>query len=126
MDWFKKPKYMTVRVTKKKSDIPDNLVTRCPSCGEIILNKDIENALRTCVKCNHHFHMPARERLQMLADNGSFRETTGTIKATNPLNFPGYPEKLEKGRLQTKLQDAILAGFCNIGGLRTALAITDF
>ena len=89
MDWFKKPKYMTVRVTsKKKVDIPDNLVTRCPICSEIILNKDIEQALRTCPKCNHHYHMPARERIQMLADPDSFHEISGKIQAADPLQGP--------------------------------------
>jgi acetyl-CoA carboxylase carboxyl transferase subunit beta len=126
VDWFKKPKYMTVRVTKKKSDMPENLVTRCPACGEIILNKDIENALQTCPKCNHHFQMSASDRVQLLADPGSFTETTGRLRASDPLHFPGYAEKLKKGRDKTGLQDAIIAGFCTIGGIRTALAVTDF
>ncbi len=128
MDWFKKPKYTTVRVSKKKkADIPDNLVTRCPGCSEIVFNTEIEKALRTCPKCNHHFNMPARERIQLLADNGVLlEETTGRIKAANPLEFPGYEEKVEKGRKKTGLQDAIQAGICTIGGKRTALAVTDF
>jgi acetyl-CoA carboxylase carboxyl transferase subunit beta len=128
MDWFKKPKYMTVRVTtKKKIDIPDNLVTRCPTCSEIILNKEIENALRTCPKCNHHFYMPAKERIQLLADNGVLLEqTSGRLKASDPLNFPEYQEKIKKGVEKTGLQDAIIAGICTIGGIRTALGVTDF
>lgn len=127
MDWFKKPKYMTVRVTKKKLDIPDNLVTRCPGCSEIILNKDIENAQRTCPKCNHHFFMAAGERVQLLADEGILlEETTGKIQAADPLAFSGYAEKLEKGRKQTGLRDAIRAGICMIQGVKTALAVTDF
>lgn len=126
MDWFKKPKYMTVRVTKKKSDIPDNLVTRCQACGEIVLNKDVETALQTCPKCNHHFHMPARDRVQMLADPGTFTELTGGLRAADPLGFPGYGEKLKKGRDKTGLQDAIVTGLCSLGGIRTALAVTDF
>lgn len=126
MDWFKKPKYMTVRVTKKRVDIPENLVTRCPSCGEIVLNKDIELALQTCPKCNHHFHMSARERVQQLADPDTFEQLSGGLRASDPLNFPGYNEKLKKGILQTGMQDAILTGLCSIGGVRTALGVTDF
>jgi len=126
MDWFKKPKYMTVRVTKKKIDIPDNLVTRCPICGEIVLNKDIELALRTCPKCNHHFHMPAPERVRTLADNGSFQQLSGSLQTLNPLEFPGYPEKVAKGKSKTGLEDAVVTGLCQIGGVRTALGVTDF
>jgi len=128
MDWFKKPKYMTVRVTaKKKLDIPDNLVTRCPTCSEIILNKEIENALRICPKCSHHFYMPAKERIQLLADNGVLlEETSGRLKAGDPLQFPDYAQKVGKGIEKTGLKDAIIAGICTIGGTRTALAVTDF
>lgn len=127
MDWFKKPKYTTVRVTtKKKLDIPDNLITRCPGCSEIILNKDIENALRTCPKCNHHFHLPARERVALLADPESFLETSGQIWAADPLQFPGYRDKAEKGQKATGNKDSIVAGFCTLGGIPTALAATDF
>ncbi len=128
MDWFKKPKYMTVRVTsKKKADIPDNLVTRCTSCSEIIFNKDIENNLRTCPKCNHHFYMPPRERVKLLSDSGDLlEELSGHLKASDPLHFEGYQNKLEKGRKKTGLQDAILTGICEIGGTKVALAITDF
>lgn len=129
MDWFRKPKYMTVRVAKKnkKPGIPDNLVTRCPSCSEIIFNTEIEKADRTCPKCNHHFQMSAQGRLAILADNGEFIEqTSGKITAADPLNFPGYKEKLAKSKKKTNLEDAILAGICTIGGIKTGLAITDF
>jgi acetyl-CoA carboxylase carboxyl transferase subunit beta len=126
MDWFKKPKYTTVRVTRKRSDIPDNLVTRCQSCGEIVLNKDIEVALQTCPKCNHHFHMSAKDRVQLLADPGSFEQMSGGLRSADPLKFPHYAEKLKKGLAQTGLPDAILTGLCTIGGIRTALGATDF
>jgi acetyl-CoA carboxylase carboxyl transferase subunit beta len=126
MDWFKKPKYMTVRVTKKRTDIPDNLITRCPVCGEIVLNKDIELALQTCPKCNHHYHLSAKDRVQSLADPDTFQQLSGGIRAADPLDFPGYAEKLKKGQQQTGMQDAILTGLCSIGGVRTALGVTDF
>ncbi len=129
MDWFKKPKYMTVRVAKKErtAAIPDNLVTKCPGCSQIVFNKEIEAAWRTCPKCNHHFHMPARERLRLLADNGAFLETlSGRLQSSDPLTFPNYPEKVKAGQKKTSLQDAVLSGLCTIGGVRTGLAITDF
>jgi acetyl-CoA carboxylase carboxyl transferase subunit beta len=129
MDWFKKPKYMTVRVASKdkKPGIPENLVTKCPSCNEIIFNTEIEKADRTCPKCNHHFQMSAYARLALLADDGKFIEqTSGKIKASDPLDFPGYKEKLAKGKKKTGLEDAIIAGICSIGGIKTGLVITDF
>ncbi|MEW6517046.1 MAG: acetyl-CoA carboxylase, carboxyltransferase subunit beta [candidate division FCPU426 bacterium] len=129
MDWFKKPKYMTVRASKKERTvaIPDNLVTKCPTCAEIVFNKEIEAAWRTCPKCNHHFQMPARERLRLLADKGVFLETlSGRIQSANPLEFPNYAEKVKAGQKKTNLRDAILSGLCEISGVKTALAITDY
>lgn len=130
MDWFKKPKYMTVRPSKKERTtvaIPDNLVTKCPSCNEIVFNKEIEAAWRTCPKCNHHFQMPAWERLRLLADNGAFLETlSGRLQSADPLEFPNYSEKVKAGQKRTNLRDAVLCGLCTIGGVKAALGITDF
>ncbi len=129
MDWFKKPKYMTVRVPQKdkKAGIPDNLVTRCPSCNEIIFNKEIAENQHTCPKCNNHFKMSAHDRFTLLADNGKFLEkTSGKIRANDPLAFPGYQEKLEKSRKKTNMDDAVIAGICKMNGVKTGLAITDF
>jgi acetyl-CoA carboxylase carboxyl transferase subunit beta len=127
MDWFKKPKYMTVRVTEKKSGIPDNLVTRCSGCSEIVFNKEIADNLHTCPKCAYHYYMPVRERIKLLLDNGEFlEETTGFLSAANPLAFEGYAEKVASIQKKTGLKDAILGGIGTIGGIKTALAVTDF
>src|SRR5947209_12214922 len=77
---------------------PDNLWVRCPRCEELLYAKEREQALKVCSKCKYHFHVSARERIGMLADEGSFDERDGDIRSRDPLQFksPGssYAEKL--------------------------------
>ena len=53
---------------------PD-LWLRCPGCSELLFKKSLEKGLRVCTSCGHHFRVPARERIALLLDRGSFQET---------------------------------------------------
>ena len=70
MGIFSKP----VFTSDKKRELPAGLWTKCPSCGEIIHNLELERNLRICIKCDHHFALTARDRLDLLLDEGSFEE----------------------------------------------------
>jgi acetyl-CoA carboxylase carboxyl transferase subunit beta len=67
-----------------------------------------------------------RERIDLLADPGSFEETDADLTAANPLSFHGYTEKVAILREKTGLSDAVVAGRLNIGGHRAMLAVMDF
>lgn len=79
-----------------------------------------------CPNCEFHYPLPARDRVRLLTEPGSFRELDGGIEPVNPLEFEGYPERLEKARRNTGLDDAILSGVGEIGAARVALAVMDF
>ena len=48
--------------------------TKCEQCGEIIHKTELEQNLFTCGKCNTHFRIGSREYIQVLLDEGSFKE----------------------------------------------------
>ena len=73
MDLFGKSKYIKVTVSKKK-DIPGGLWTKCEDCGEIIYNKKLEENLYICPKCNFHFTLSIKQRIETLVDPDTFRE----------------------------------------------------
>lgn len=126
MALFGKPKYTIVRV--KKKDIPDGLWTKCPGCSETLFNKAIEENLRVCPKCDHHFTLGAYERLNLLLDAGSFQEFDKDMAAADPLDFKGpktYREKLDADQRLTGLKDAAVSGEGLLNGKRVVLAITD-
>ena len=63
-----------------------------------------------CPYCGHHFAIPARDRIKMIADDGQFRELDAALVSTDPLEFPDYPDKLAKLRSKTRQGDAIVTG----------------
>ena len=108
---FGKPKYTTIRVSRKKS-MPEGLWTRCEDCGEIIYNKALEENFRVCPKCNYHFILSAPQRITLLTDPSSFKEFDTHLRSLDPLSFKGpkgsYPEKLKEDQSLTKLSEARL------------------
>ena len=67
MAWFKKDK-KPIQPPADKSRVPEGLWVKCPSCAEIIYNKDLVASLNVCTKCSHHFRLTASERLKVLFD----------------------------------------------------------
>src|SRR5690606_327329 len=123
-----KSKYVTVRpegdAQTAKKEVPDGLWTKCPECRALLYNKDLERNLYVCDKCGHHFPIGVRVRLkQLLDDVSAFVEIDADLVATNPLDFPQYPEKLERDREKTKENDAIVTGIGTIGGIETVIAV---
>jgi acetyl-CoA carboxylase carboxyl transferase subunit beta len=105
--------------------IPEGLWTQCPKCRELLFTREWERNLKVCHKCEHHFRLGARERIELLLDEGSFVERDGTLISCNPLNFPGYSESLERHRKASGLPDAIVSGEGSIEGQPLTIAVTD-
>lgn len=82
----------------------------CPNCHkDIPLSRLWANKL-VCPCCGYHFRMKARQRIQMIVDKGSFYELYSNTKAANPLNFPGYNEKIETVRAASGEKEAVICG----------------
>lgn len=97
----------------------------CRNCNaEIKLNAFIKN-LKVCPECNAHFPMSARERLDLLVDSDSFEETDVNLYSIDALEFPEYPDKLERDIAKTGLKSEMLSGTAEIGGYSVAIAIGD-
>lgn len=87
---------------------------KCPNCHKNIpLSRLWAN--RLVCPCGYHFRMKARQRMKMLADKGSFQELYAGMKAGNPLNFPGYKEKVENVRAASGEEEAVICGTVKIG-----------
>lgn len=98
---------------------------RCPACAEVLYGDDLEENLNVCAKCGHHFRLTARERIAQVADEGSFQEINAGLVGDNPLDFPGYDDKLENMRQSTGESEAIVTGECRIDGSGCVLAVMD-
>jgi len=123
----KKPKLAGSK--SKKKDIPEGLWTKCPTCSAMIYDKELDENLKVCPKCSHHFQIGSRERIHSLVETCTFEEMDAEMISVDILGFKGastYKSKLEAYRKNTTLKDAVVTGLCKIGNHRIALGVMDF
>ena len=127
MGIFQKPA-LKIR-SRGKSNVPEGLWTKCPGCGEVVTKVEFEQNLQVCPKCDHHLTLGARERIESLADPGTFKEHDAGMLSVDSLKFRGvatYKDRLETYRKKTGLKDAVITGECKIDGHDAGLAVMDF
>ncbi|MEF2794023.1 MAG: acetyl-CoA carboxylase carboxyltransferase subunit beta, partial [Hydrogeniiclostridium sp.] len=101
--------------------VPDALFNKCPECGRVSLSSELSENFLVCPKCGYHIRIPARKRLHVLCDEGSFQEWDSGIYSKDPLSFPGYAVKLKSSRLKSRETSAVITGQGKIGGMDCAL-----
>jgi acetyl-CoA carboxylase carboxyl transferase subunit beta len=124
--FLKKPKLTS---KPRKRDIPEGLWTKCPKCESMIFDKELDERLKVCPKCQHHFPVGARERIHSLVETCSFEEMDADMTSVDVLQFTGvasYKSKLEAYQRTTGLKDAVITGIGKIGEFRAGLAVMDF
>ncbi|OAS88802.1 MULTISPECIES: acetyl-CoA carboxylase, carboxyltransferase subunit beta [Metabacillus] len=121
----KKKKYAQVPSEQAKQDVPEGIVIKCPSCKKIMYTKELIKNEKVCMNCGYHHQMNAMERIKSLFDEHSFIEYDKEMISENPLQFPGYEEKLEKDRQKTQQNEAVVTGEGTINGFKTTFAIMD-
>ena len=124
--FVKKPK---LTGKSRKRDIPEGLWTKCPKCDAMVFDKELDENLKVCSKCEHHFPVSARERIHSLVETCSFEEMDADMTSVDVFEFTGvasYKEKLEAYQRTTGLKDAVITGIGKIGEFRVALGVMDF
>jgi acetyl-CoA carboxylase carboxyl transferase subunit beta len=122
----KKPKLAT---KSKKREIPEGLWTKCPKCGTMVFDKELDENLKVCTHCQHHFPIGSRERIHSLVETCTFEEMDPNMVSVDILQFTGvasYTNKLAEYQKSTGLKDAVITGICRIGEHRAALGVMDF
>jgi acetyl-CoA carboxylase carboxyl transferase subunit beta len=113
----------------RKDSFPADLWTKCPSCEEMLFNRQLDKVGRVCPNCSHHFRLPARERLALLLDPGTFAERDAGLQSVDPLGFVDqkpYPDRLAAAQLATGMREAAVWGAGRIEGRPVAIAVMDF
>jgi acetyl-CoA carboxylase carboxyl transferase subunit beta len=124
--FIRKPKIGTGHSKTKKREIPEGLWTKCPSCESMIFDKELDENLKVCPKCQHHFPIGSRERVHSLVETCTFEEMDAQMTSVDLLKFASYKSKLERDRKATTLKDAVITGIGKIGAHRVALGVMDF
>src|SRR6186713_1286016 len=116
--FLKKPK---LGGKQKKKEIPEGLWTKCPKCETMVFDKELDENLKVCPKCSHHFPIGSRERIHSLVETCSFEEMDAEMSSQDPLQFPSYTEKVATYQKSTGFKDAVITGVGKIGPHKIAL-----
>lgn len=126
MSWFKKKTQFTVLGNGKKKDIPSGLWTKCPECVQMIYTQQLTDNQEVCPKCQYHFRLDVRSRVELLFDEREFEERDAELATSDPLDWPEYAKKLQGDRQKTGLMDAAIWGVGRIDGTEVSSSLIDF
>jgi len=130
MSWisnFVLPKIRAVVPTKK--DVPGDLWTKCPQCGQLLFQRDLEASLFVCGSCGCHLRVTPEQRLAMLFDGGHYQTIELPKTLADPLRFRDrkrYADRLKEAQGQSNGRDALAVAHGTIGGNATVVAAFDF
>ena len=110
----------------RMEQIPDDLMTKCDSCGVLLVTKDWLRELKVCSRCNHHTRLTAGERIELLIDSDSFQEWDADLSARDPLEFPSYQSKRAAAQIKTNLKDSCVTGAATLEGRPIAIGASEF
>jgi acetyl-CoA carboxylase carboxyl transferase subunit beta len=127
MAWFQKAKKGLT--ASEKAQLPDGLWIKCENCGEIIFRKELLKNASVCQKCRFHFRINSREYIEMIVDEGSFREFNTDLVSADPLKFKDvkrYPDRIQQAVKKTGINDAVRTGICRLDECKIVLGVMDF
>ena len=129
MSWltnFVRPKFHAL-VGKK--DVPDNLWHKCKKCSQMLFHRELEQNMFVCGHCGHHMRITAKQRLDLLMDEGEYTRIELPEVAVDPLKFRDrerYSDRLKAAHVKTGEHDAIVVVHGVICGHPAVLAVFDF
>jgi acetyl-CoA carboxylase carboxyl transferase subunit beta len=131
MTWFKKKEEEEKEGREEREEVKpsDSLWIKCSSCNEMIYRRVIERNFQVCPKCNYHFQIPARRRLECVADPGTFVEYDEGLVSGDPLEFKDtkrYPLRIKESQESTGQKDAVICGEGKIEGQPVMIGIFEF
>ncbi|MBN1898111.1 MAG: acetyl-CoA carboxylase carboxyltransferase subunit beta [Spirochaetes bacterium] len=128
--WYERTDEKRIPEKSKAKKMPEGLWSKCPSCGKVIYQEQLIDNQYTCMECDHHFRIGAKERIEITFDDKSFKEMDTRITSLNPLEFTdnitSYDKRLSQAMKKTNLTEAVVTGTGKIYGIHVACAILDF
>jgi len=129
MAWFRKGEEEEKKERREEPKALDELWLKCKSCNEMIYRKVVERNLQVCPKCNYHFQIPIRKRIECLVDPETFLEYDSDLSSTDPLEFKDskkYTQRVKESQETTGQKDAVVCGEAKIEGQPVMIGIFEF
>ncbi|MEI8300677.1 MAG: acetyl-CoA carboxylase, carboxyltransferase subunit beta [Chlamydiota bacterium] len=102
---------------------------KCSQCTEMVHSKEMQENHQCCPKCGYHYRFSAIQRIELLADKGTFQEFFTNLHPTDPLLFSdteSYEERMKRAQEKTKRTEAVYVGSCLLKNQKIALGVMDF
>jgi len=128
MPWFRKEK-QRIEAPREKYIQTEGLWVKCDGCKQTLWKKDLEASLFCCPKCNFHFKMGARERLDTFFDGGHYLEHDAGLCSSDPLEFidtKAYRDRLKKAERELGVKDALITGEGMLDGKPLMMCAMEF
>ncbi len=128
MAWFRRESG-DLEATGEKRVRTEGLWVKCEGCRQIIWKKDLDANFNVCPKCQRHFRIDARARIDLLLDEGSFQLEDLNLSSSDPLKFVdvrAYSERLKKTQAETGLKDAIINAEGTLAGRPVMLSAMEY
>jgi acetyl-CoA carboxylase carboxyl transferase subunit beta len=121
MSWFRrdKPKIEDTDNSEERTVKTEGIFVKCPECDNPLYKRELTESHEVCTYCAYHFRYPARERLQLVYDDGKFDELDADITSADPLEFVDskpYKDRIKQAQDVSGLPEAIISGKGSIGG----------
>jgi len=129
MAWFRKEKKPRELSPEKQTAIPEGLWVKCDECKEIVYRKEVEANLNVCPKCGYHFRISARERFEILFDDGKYKEFASDIRSGDPLEFRDtkrYRDRLKVYENRVGKGDAVLCAEGKLEGIPVVVCAMEY
>ena len=130
MPWFKKTKTpKPVREDRPRSNVPEGLWVKCEGCKEVVYSRDLEQNLRVCPKCGHHFRIDAPARIALLLDDDEPQRLFDGIAPKDPLHFKDtkrYRDRLKGYQEALGENDAVIVVEGHLDAVPVVLAVMDY
>ncbi len=111
-----------------KNEAPSHWV-KCKSCHSLMYYKEVENQNYVCPKCGFHLRIGVKERIELLADDGTFVEFDSNLEPIDPLKFvdkKSYKKRIEEGFAKTGRKSSVVSGEMMMNGVPAQVVIFDF
>lgn len=129
MAWFKKEKTPKQPQTDRRLKMPEGLWVKCSACKEMVYKKEVSRNSNVCPKCNYHFRIGSRERLEMLLDDSKFEEFDTDISPIDALEFQdtkAYAKRIVQYQKKTGMLDAFISCVGELGGRPVVCGMMEY
>ena len=130
MAWFKREKKPIDQPTppEERRVRTEGLWMKCESCRAIVFRKDLEENLLVCPKCQFHFKMNSKQRLELLLD-GRWTEHDAGMVSTDPLKFVDtkpYAKRIRDAQKKLGMNDAVITAEGQLNGRPVVCCSMEF